>query len=1076
MESQAAAALREARDWLARVDQNHRVADIEQALRAGDQAVRASAAGTPERFEALIVNADIRGRRFESTGRPADLAECVQMRGDLLTIARTQRPDLVPDLLFAFAYASLELGRRTGDQRSVELALVAAQEMHDVAAELGAPDLHAAVATAIRLGVPMLPADHPDRAALAAVRASSLIQLMITTDDLTLLDEAAEQVDRAVRLCPPGDPNLMSFLMLRTDVRRLRYDSEQTLDALDALRDSARQALDHSPAGHPAHEATLYNLGLVHRDRYRMLGERADLDGAAHFLRMVADQTRNPATRDAARNALTEVAALRGPEPAVPPGLRFAGTSGDTPQGPPELAGDDPGEVLRHTGVMREQLEAYEKTGDPGRLDQVCAYGRTLLAGLPAEDRWMVGTVLGPALMRRFEEHGRPEDLDEAVELLREAMARPAFDPDHLAGDAVNLAAALANRFLRDRDSADLDEAVALARRAVESVRPEDVRRGGYLSTLGTTLAYRFQHTGRRADLDESIDIGTKVRSAARTPDAERHANANLGNRLRTRFHLGNDPADLDRAITLLSAAAEPGDPWSKVNLGLARADRGDLAEAADLFRSVVAATSAQSTVQGAARLGLADALAGLGRFDEAVVALDGRLPEQTFERMDALVLLGRLHAQQAAHGSGDWSRASETYAQAIAHLPVIVSGGLPAGDRDRLISRWWDVACDAAAAAVAAGAVERAVEMLDHGRSLWWGQVLDARADPTPATAFADLVDVAAEGPVVLVNVSRYRCDALVLTPAGVRVVPLPDLTADEADTRTRRYLEASAGAGVGGASAGPREQALLAYLEWLWDVVAAPVFEAVPVPAGSRLWWCPTGPLALAPLHAAGYHDPDDGPAGRSVLDRVVSSTTPTLRALRHARRARPSTAPRPLVVAVPEKPFYVTGLPGLPSAAREAELLRGRFPDATVVIGAAATRTRVIELLTGHTRVHLACHGERAALFLADAPLTITDLAGLDLRDADLAVLTACHTARGDTDRPDEAGHLAAALQVAGYRHVISTLWAIGDDTAVDVTDQLYRDEEPARGLHAVTLELRRTNPYQPSRWAPFIHLGA
>ena len=338
--------------------------------------------------------------------------------------------------------------------------------------------------------------------------------------------------------------------------------------------------------------------------------------------------------------------------------------------------------------------------------------------------------------------------------------------------------------------------------------------------------------------------------------------------------------------------------------------------------------------------------------------------------------------------------------------------------------------------------------------------------------------------------NVSRYRCDALVVTLDDVQVVPLPELTADDAARRTREYLTVVAGTGTGGLSAGAREQALMAYLEWLWDVVAEPVLTTMSVPAGARLWWCANGPLALSPLPAAGYHDPDDLPRGRTVLDRVVSSMTPTLRSLQYSRRRAVADPTGMLVVACERRPDYITGLPDLPSATREAALLRSRFPDTTTLEGEAATTTRTTEALAEHACAHFACHGGttstgEAALFLSDAPLTLIHLAQLDLDNAHLAVLSACRTAMGDADLPDEAHHIAAALQVAGFRHVVSALWDIGDDTATVVADHLYRElttdegtldpSRTARALHAVIHELRRQNPYQPSRWAPFIHLG-
>jgi hypothetical protein len=79
---------------------------------------------------------------------------------------------------------------------------------------------------------------------------------------------------------------------------------------------------------------------------------------------------------------------------------------------------------------------------------------------------------------------------------------------------------------------------------------------------------------------------------------------------------------------------------------------------------------------------------------------------------------------------------------------------------------------------------------------------------------------------------------------------------------------------------------------LGWLWDQIAGPILDhfdrtnpAEPDDPDDRqrLWWVPTGPLALLPLHAAGHHGDR---AGRSVLVRVVSSYTPTIRSLWHTR----------------------------------------------------------------------------------------------------------------------------------------------------------------------------------------------
>ena len=40
--------------------------------------------------------------------------------------------------------------------------------------------------------------------------------------------------------------------------------------------------------------------------------------------------------------------------------------------------------------------------------------------------------------------------------------------------------------------------------------------------------------------------------------------------------------------------------------------------------------------------------------------------------------------------------------------------------------------------------------------------------------------------------------------------------------------------------------------------------------------------------------------------------------------------------------------------------------------------------------------------------------------------LAFLSACETAKGDSDTPDESMHLAATLLFAGFRSAVATMW--------------------------------------------------
>ena len=86
------------------------------------------------------------------------------------------------------------------------------------------------------------------------------------------------------------------------------------------------------------------------------------------------------------------------------------------------------------------------------------------------------------------------------------------------------------------------------------------------------------------------------------------------------------------------------------------------------------------------------------------------------------------------------------------------------------------------------------------------------------------------------------------------------------------------------------------------------------------------PAACSACYPSTRPGYHRRG---TGETVLDRVVSSYTPTVRALAHARDHAAEWAPRrTLIVAMPTTPGQLT----LPSVMAEADMLRRRLPSPT------------------------------------------------------------------------------------------------------------------------------------------------
>ncbi|GFN01238.1 hypothetical protein Sfulv_60480 [Streptomyces fulvorobeus] len=344
-------------------------------------------------------------------------------------------------------------------------------------------------------------------------------------------------------------------------------------------------------------------------------------------------------------------------------------------------------------------------------------------------------------------------------------------------------------------------------------------------------------------------------------------------------------------------------------------------------------------------------------------------------------------------------------------------------------------------------------------------------------------LKEQAVEGPIVYVNVASFRSDALILLPDQVKHLPL-SVTPHDVETQLhvlRRALTPDTGA------TREAQSAVHDVLEWMWDELAEPVLNAMP-DGLRRLWWVPAGQLTQLPLHAAGHHRTHHGQRPRTVLDRVVSSYTPTVGAL-VAARARPSAEQvrAPLVVAVSS----ASGHRPLAFARNEAELLRGLYPAARVLTDTQAVAAEVRAALPEALMVHFACHAlasdaepSEGRLLLHDheaSPFTVGDISRLNLHRAELAVLSSCDTARIGPRLQDEVIHLASSFQVAGFAQVVAVLWMVDDEVghlfAQDFHQRLAKVPLAcaAQQVHEAVLRARERAPNFPVHWAGHLHVG-
>jgi CHAT domain-containing protein len=201
-------------------------------------------------------------------------------------------------------------------------------------------------------------------------------------------------------------------------------------------------------------------------------------------------------------------------------------------------------------------------------------------------------------------------------------------------------------------------------------------------------------------------------------------------------------------------------------------------------------------------------------------------------------------------------------------------------------------------------------------------------------------------------------------------------------------------------------------------------------------RLHWCPAGAFVFLPLHAAGiWTGPLSDQTGSS--DYVVSSYTPTISALSRCRRnliVKRLDEIRMLLKAAPLSPGMVV----LDNVRSEVANVADTIRDTSLTVLAHeahdyATIEGVTRLLPHADIVHLACHGVQdprdplqSGFCLQDGKLTVQRLMDLKPPLASLAFLSACETAKGAENQPDQTVHLAAAMLFCGFRSVIGTMW--------------------------------------------------
>ena len=716
------------------------------------------------------------------------------------------------------------------------------------------------------------------------------------------------------------------------------------------------------------------------------------------------------------------------------------------------VPGDNPirGQLLSHyAGLKIQEFQRYGRVGD---LEEAVCRQSQAVEGTAESDPDLAGRLnnLGIMLQRRFKRTGRMEDLEESIRQAQQAVNITPQDHPNLAEMLNNLGSKLQSRFEKMGRMEDLKEAIHRAQQAVD-ITPQD----------HPDLASRLNNFGRRLCLssqpghsDQALESFQKSWNCLNGIPFQRVASALQAIRLlKQQSHWSEALAIAKQAVHLLPLIN---------NRSLSREDQQDVASR---FAGLAADACSLSLQAG----------------DDAFEALE-------LVELGRGVIMGLLIDDRSDISKLEWSHPEK--AAAYDQLRSEVSA--PMHEMENLNMRRSRMIRHGEAVKELDECIHSIRQLPGHQRFLL-GPTLD------------ELKGWASEGPIVVVNVTDIRSDAIIATSSGVNSLRLPKLKKTDAmkwigeDLTTYKTLEEK----------GKKNKRYGQFLSWLWsscvEVILQTIHNGTSATPHSlpRIWWIGVGIANYLPFHAAGDHS---AKSTENTFHWAISSYTPTIKALAHARGRVLATAKsqngkaKLLIVTMPETPGEID-LPGVKREMSEIQLVvKSAFSYQSLVQPNAKT---VLEQVVQYDLVHFAGHGVsdhvnpfNSGLILQEGKgaakktdkLTVRQILETNLKRARIAYLSACSTAEHRAvEMVDEVIHLASGFQVAGFSHVIASMWSTDDEVCVEMAGKVYErlkdgyavqanNGAVAAAVHDSIMEIRAVWRRYPLLWAPYVHLGA
>ncbi|KAI8716273.1 CHAT domain-containing protein [Fusarium sp. LHS14.1] len=740
---------------------------------------------------------------------------------------------------------------------------------------------------------------------------------------------------------------------------------------------------------------------------------------------------------------------------------------------------DDPDRDSWLGNLGKQLSRRYLYTSDVSALEEAISFSRQSVDAVsdcsPNKGLWL--SNLGNRLHERFWQYGEIKDIEEAIVCLRKSLELTPEDHGERPMRLANLAGKLSERFSRLGKREDLDQAIDLTRQAVECTGEKVPWRRAWCHNLGLELSKKYRITGATTkDLDEAIAC---LREAVKaTP--EEHASVNqwlnlLSILIGRRFLRFGSMADTEKAVNAARQAVEnteKGDRDYRVYLttlgnrlrdGFTRTHSlEDLNEAISVTKQAIDATPEGHTDLPTLWHNLSTQLSARHSLDKddqddqdivdaveyAQKAVDA-CPDDHSNRPQWLSNLGYQRSVLTEQYMNDaYLSESISWPKRIATQFIIDRGLKKAIKETRM-----------AVEATTAQSPERAMMMIHLGDRL--NTRYTFRKDPKDFE-----------------EASRYWASAMEFENAPVRIRLM---AADRRlsavnllDDLERAYEIADATVALMPRLA-PNSLSSTDKQQVLEQVVGlAPKAAAIALMAGKgaacaiKILGTSRGILASSlqdlrwnlslvdlelqhPELAELYHHLRtllDNPAPDNELVSLLGKDVPQNTDERFEAAEQMETLPD----KIRTKPGFERFL-AFPS---EQELLEAAAEGPVAILNFSSYRCDALII-------------DSRGMRCREKPFTVESIfeTNLSERMLFLAYLSACGTTQNQHDKSiDENVHLTSAFGLAGFRHVIGTLWAVEDALCVRMAGLTYKflkthgmgDDNVSRALHFATRELR------------------